>query len=71
MKKFNLRDLELSLISIAAGIFLGFGIAERSPGFTKSWGWALAMCIWVSGLIAGTVHARRLRKIVDKENASA
>ena len=66
----TLRELELLLLGIAVGIFIGFSISEHHT-FMESWGWAVAMSIWLASLIVGAIRDRRLRKTLGKENHAA
>ena len=66
----NLRELELLLLGMAVGIFMGFSISEHHT-FMEHWGWAVAMSIWLASLIVGAIRDRRLRKTLSRENHTA
>jgi hypothetical protein len=66
----NLLALELLLLGIGTGIFIGFSISEH-PTFMKEWGWLVPMSFWLASGIVAAIRERRLRKTLSNEKYAA
>jgi hypothetical protein len=66
----HLLALELALLGVGAGIFMGFAISEH-PSFMKTWGWLVPMGFWLASGIVAAIRERRLRKLPSDEDHAA